>query len=79
MVCFFLVIMLDLVRDFGDCLNFCILLFFNEKKMLKNGVCRNGQLDYTLRVYKVSQIALFLTTNSSSSAFYLIKWWGGES
>ena len=48
-----LVIMHNLVRDFRDCLNFCLLLFFSEKKMVKNGVYRDGLLGYTLRLYKV--------------------------
>ena len=50
MVCFFLVIKGALVRDFRDCLNFCILLFFSEKKMVKNGVYRDGALGYSPRL-----------------------------
>ena len=34
MVCFFLVVKHTLVSYFRDCLNFCILLFFSEKKIL---------------------------------------------
>ena len=62
MICFFLVIKDTLVRDFRDCLNFSILVFFSEKKMVKNGVYRDEVLGYSLRLQKVHQTYLFPTT-----------------
>ena len=62
MVFFFLVIKRNLNEDFRDCLNFCILLFFSERMMLKNGVYRDGVLGYSLRLYKACQVALFPTS-----------------
>ena len=67
-VCFFLVIKHDLGEDFRDCLNFCILLFFNEEKMVKNGVYRDGVLGYSLRLQKVPQSTLFPTTQLTSTS-----------
>ena len=61
-VCFFLVIKRVSVKDFGDFLNSCILLFFCQKKDSKNRLYRNGVLGYSLRPYKASQNTLFLTT-----------------
>ena len=37
-LCFFLVIKCALVRDFRDCMNFCILLFLVKKDGKKWGI-----------------------------------------
>ena len=50
--------MRNLVRDFQDCLNFCILLFFSKKNIVKNGAYRDGVLGYSLGLQKCTRVVI---------------------